>query len=330
MASLSTTYLGLKLRNPLVVSSSSMTDGVEKLKRLEEAGAGAVVLKSLFEEQLLLEGEKLSASLDMTEAVSAEARGYFAAIPFRNDASQYLELIEDSRRAVQIPVIASLNAVHRAKWGQLARQLESAGASALELNLYEVVADPARTAAEVEQGYLDVVAEVRAGVKLPLSVKLSPFFTSLPNVVAGVARRGAEGVSLFNRFHQPNLDLEGMGTSSRLEFSRPEDALLAMRWIGLLYGRIPGLQFAATGGIHEGKCALKVIAAGAQVAMVCSTLFKNGPRYLREMLTEMQAWLTLKEYASVDDLRGALSQKNNPDPQAYERAQYIKLLVGHD
>ncbi len=330
MTSLQTTWLGLKLRNPLVVSSSSLTDSPDKVTRLQEAGAGAVVLKSLFEEQLELDSQRIHETLTQTRDVSAESLTFFQDIDFEVNAADYLKLVEASKRAVSIPVVASLNCRHKGSWGPYARDLESAGADALELNVYDIPADPTRTGAQVEADYLDAVSEARAAVKLPLNVKLSPFFSSLPHVVREIARRGANGVSLFNRFYQPNLDLDRLEIVSRLTLSRPDDALLPMRWIALLFGRVPNLEFAATGGIHDGKAALKMIAAGARVAMVCSALFKNKERFLGEMLGEMEGWLKEKEYAAVDDLRGTLSQAKSPDPASFERAQYIRMLVGFE
>jgi dihydroorotate dehydrogenase (fumarate) len=330
MTSLQTTWLGLKLRNPLVVSSSSLTDSAEKLKKLQESGAGAVVLKSLFEEQLELDAQRIQETLAQTQNVSAESLTFFKDIDFEVSPRDYLKLVETGKHAVNIPVVASLNCRHKGSWGPYARQIESAGADALELNIYDIPADPEKTGAQVEAEYLDAVSEARAAVKLPLNVKLSPFFSSLPHVVREIARRGANGVSLFNRFYQPNLDLENLEVASRLSLSRSEDALLPMRWIALLFGRVPNLEFSATGGVHDGKTALKMIAAGARVAMVCSALFKNKERHLGEMLGEMEGWLKEKEYASVDDLRGALSQAKSPDPASFERAQYIRMLVGFE
>jgi dihydroorotate dehydrogenase (fumarate) len=330
MTSLATSYLGLKLRNPLVVSSSSLCDSPEKLQRLQEAGAGAVVLKSVFEEQIDLEGAKLDKSLNQSEEVSAEASRYFADIPFEIGPGEYLSLIEKSKRAVNIPVIASMNCLHGGKWGPFAKKIASAGADALELNLYSLQTDPTKGAERIEKEYLDSVAEVRAAVKLPVAVKLSPFFTSIPNMVAQLAARGANAVVLFNRFYQPNLDIFAMKPVSRLHLSQPDDALLPLRWTGLLFGRVPNIEIAATSGIHDGQTALKMILAGARVAMVCSALFKNGPQHLVHMLAEMEAWMRAKEYATIDEVRGILSQKTNPEPQAYERSQYIKMLVGFD
>ncbi len=329
MIDLSTTYLGLKLKNPIVVSSSSQTDSVEKIKALEAAGAGAVVLKSLFEEQIVLEAEKLESSLDGTANSFQEATTYFADIPLHTGSDQYVQLISSAKKAAKIPVIASLNCVSSRNWGKLARDIEAAGADALELNIYYLSTDPTRTAAQIEATYLEVVDEVRKRVKLPLAVKLSPFFTSIPNMVSQLASRKVNGVVLFNRFYQPNLDLDEMRISSQLHLSGPDDALLPMRWIALMYGRAK-LDFAATTGIHDGITALKVLAAGATVVQVCSTLFKHKAPYLAVMLREMEAWLKEKEYGSVSEIRGTLSQKTCPNPEAFERAQYIKILVGHD
>jgi len=330
MTSLATTYLGLKLKNPLVVSSSSLTDSPEKLQRLQEAGAGAVVLKSVFEEQLELEAMKIDKSLNAGEGVSAEATGMFADIPFEMGPGEYLKLIEKSKRAVNIPVIASVNCVRGGKWSSFARKISEAGADALELNLYALQTDPEKGAAAVEKEYLDAVAEVRAATRLPLAVKLSPFFSSIPNMVAQLAKRGANAAVLFNRFYQPNLDIFAMKTVSRLHLSHPDDALLPLRWIGLLHGRVPKLELAATSGIHDGQTALKMILAGAQVAMVCSAIFRNKEQQLTQMLAEMEAWMRAKEYRTIDEVRGLLSQKSNPEPQAFERSQYIKMLVGFD
>jgi len=330
MTSLSTTYLGLKLRNPLVVSSSSLCDSPEKLQKLQEAGAGAVVLKSLFEEQIELEAAKLNQSLAAMEEVSAEASSMYANIPFENGPTDYLRLVEKSKRAVTIPVIGSLNCLHGGKWGVYAKKIADAGADALELNLYSIQTNPEKSGAQVEKEYLDTVAEVRAAVKIPLAVKLSPFFSSIPNVVAQLAARGANAVVMFNRFYQPNLDIFALKTVNRLHLSQPDDALLPLRWIGMLYGRIPNIEFAATSGIHDGQTALKMILSGARVAMVCSAIFKNKEQHLAHMLAEMEAWMRAKEYATIDEVRGILSQKSNPEPQAFERSQYVKMLVGFD
>ena len=329
MIDLSTTYLGLKLKNPLVVSSSSQTDSVEKLQALESAGAGAVVLKSLFEEQIIREADKLDSSLLAGAYSSPEASSYFADIPLQSGSEPYVQLVKAAKKALKIPVIGSINCASARNWGKFAREIEAAGADALELNIYFIPTDPSRSSQQIEAAYLEIVEEVRKRVKLPVAVKLSPFFTSIPNMVGQLAARGVNGAVLFNRFYQPNLDLDELRIDSQLALSRPEDALLPMRWIALLYGRAK-IDLAATTGIHDGKTALKVIAAGASVAQVCSALFKHKAPHLAVMLREMEAWLTEKEYASINDIRGILSQQKCPDSEAFERAQYIKILVGHD
>ncbi len=326
---LSTTYLGLKLRNPLVASSSSLCDSVVKLKALEDAGAGAVVLKSLFEEQLILEADKLEGDINLHAESFPEASSYFPDIPMQIGPEQYVGLVKSAKKALKIPVIASLNCVTSRSWTKYAREVEAAGADALELNIYFVPTDPSRTSAQIEGTYLKIIEGVRKAVKLPIAVKLSPFFTAIPHMVSEVAKREVNGVVLFNRFYQPDLDLDALHPSLQMHLSHAEDSLLPMRWIALLYGRV-AIDMAATTGIHDARTALKVLLAGANVAQLCATLFKNKPQYIGTMLREMEAWLTEKEYTSLRDIRGVLSQKSCPDPEAFERAQYIKILVGHD
>lgn len=329
MTDLSTTYLGLSLRNPLVVSSSSLTDSAEKIKSYEGEGVGAVVLKSIFEEQITKEAEDMDAALDQGAHSFPEAAGsYFANIPMEIGPGEYVRLVEAAKKAVKIPVIASINCVSASSWTKYAKHLESAGADALELNLYYLPTDPSKTGAEIEKTYVDIVKQVCGQVKLPVAVKLGPFLTSIPHTVSEIAKAGAKGVVLFNRFYQPNLDIEEMKISSQLQLSRPDDVLLPMRWIAILNGRVD-VDFAATTGIHDGKAALKVILAGAKVAQVASAIYKHKAAHLGVMIRDMEHWLSEKQYASVNDIRGILSQKTCEDPQAFERAQYIKVLVGH-
>jgi dihydroorotate dehydrogenase (fumarate) len=330
MTDLSTTYLGLKLRNPLVVSSSSLTDSADKIKSYEDNGAGAVVLKSIFEEQINKESEDMVAALEQGAHSFPEAAGsYFADIPIEIGPGEYVRLVESAKKAVKIPVIASINCVSASGWTKYAKHLESAGADALELNLYYLPTDPAKTSADVEKTYIDIVGQVTSEVKLPVAVKLGPFLTAIPHTVAELAKAGAKGVVLFNRFYQPNIDLDELKLSSQLQLSRSDDVLLPMRWIAILAGRVD-IDFAATSGIHDGKAALKVILAGAKVAQVASAIFKHKAPHLGVMLRDMESWLKEKEYASVDEIRGILSQAKCKDPEAFERAQYIKVLVGHE
>ncbi len=329
MTDLSTTWLGLKLRNPMVVSSSSLTGSLDKLKAVEAAGAGAVVLKSIFEEQLLVEAEKMDETLSAGAGFQEATTSFFADIPMDYGPEEYLKLISDAKKSLKIPVVASINCVSRGAWSEYSKKIESAGADALELNLYFVPTDPMRTGADIEKVYLDVVRDVRSHTRLPISVKLHPFLTSIPHMVGKIAEAGANGVTLFNRFYQPNFDVEKLEIVNTLQLSRPEDALLPLRWIAILYGRVK-VDFAATSGIHDGRGAVKMVLAGASVTQVASVIFKYKVAHIGQMLRDFEGWMKEKGYGSVADFRGLLSQKSNPDPAAFERAQYIKTLVGHD
>lgn len=329
MTDLSTTWLGLRLRNPIVVSSSSLTGSLDKLKELEAAGAGAVVLKSIFEEQINLEADKIDDALHAGAGFAEGSSSFFSDMPMDFGPTEYLDLLKSAKQSLKIPVVASINCVSKGRWTDYAAKIQSAGADALELNLYFIPTDVARSGADIETQYIDIVRDVRTHTALPLSVKLHPFLTSIPNMVAKVAQAGANGVTLFNRFYQPNIDVDDLKIAHTLQLSRPEDALLPLRWIALLHGRVP-VDLAATSGIHDGRGAVKMLLAGASVAQVASVLFKHKPAHLGEILREFEAWMKEKQYASVADFRGLLSQKSNPEPAAFERAQYIKILVGHD
>lgn len=330
MTDLSTTYLGLKLRNPIVVSSSSLTGTVDKVRALDDAGAGGVVLKSIFEEQIQREADHIESTVAAGAQSFPEAtNAYFADIPMDLGPGEYYKLVEGAKKAVGIPVIASINCTHAGQWAEYAKGLESSGADALELNLYFLPTDPQRKSSDLEAAYLDVVREVRSRVKMPIAVKLSPFLTSVPNMVASLTQAGAQGVVLFNRFYQPNFDLDELSIRSTLELSRPEDALLPLRWIALLYGRVKA-DLAATTGVHDGKTVAKMILAGASVAQVASALYRHKPAHLGVMLQDLESWMKGKDYASVSEMKGILSQKKHADPEAFERAQYIKMLVGHE
>jgi dihydroorotate dehydrogenase (fumarate) len=329
MTDLSTTWLGLKLRNPIVVSSSSLTGSLDKLKEAEAAGVGGVVLKSIFEEQLTLEAQEIESKLQAGAGFQEATSSYFADIPMDYGPADYLKLIGDAKKGLKIPVVASINCISAGSWSEYAKKIEGAGADAIELNLYFLPTDPKRSGGDIEKVYLDVVHDVRKRTRLPISVKLHPFLTSIPHMVARIAEAGANGVTLFNRFYQPNFDVDKLEIANTLQLSRPEDALLPLRWIAILYGRVK-VDFAATSGIHDGRAVVKMILAGASVTQVASVIFKHKTQHVGEMLRELEGWMKEKEYASVADFRGMLSQKSNPDPAAFERAQYIKTLVGHD
>jgi dihydroorotate dehydrogenase (fumarate) len=299
MADLRSTYLGMELRSPLVASSSPLTGSLDGLCRLEAAGAGAVVLPSLFEEDL--------------------AADYGAA---------YRSLIQQAKRTLSIPVIASLNGVSRGGWVRHAARLEEAGADALELNIYYVSSRPGLSGSEVEWHYLDTVRAVRQATSLPLAVKLSPYFSSLVNLAGELVEAGADGLVLFNRFYQPDLDIERLEVIPRVELSSSVELRLPLRWIAILHRRF-GVSLAASTGVHTATDVVKVLLAGADVAMMTSALLRNGPDHLRPVETRLRDWMDAHRYETVGQLRGRLSQRSVPDPAAFERANYIKTLASH-
>jgi dihydroorotate dehydrogenase (fumarate) len=326
MPDLTTTYLGLQLCSPLVASASPLSKRVETVRRLEEAGAGAVVLYSLFEEQITHESLELDHYLHAGSHTYAESLSYFPDLEHYNvGPERYLDHLRAVKAAVGIPVIASLNGVSAGGWLEYARRVEQAGADAIELNIYYLAADPLLSAVELEETYVALVREVAAEISIPLAVKLSPFFTSLPHLAARLVSAGAQGLVLFNRFYQPDLDLETLQVVSNLELSTSQDLRLPLRWIALLYGRIHA-DLALTSGVHTPLDALKALMAGAQVAMLASELLANGVGRLGEILAGMRAWMEEHEYASVEQLRGSMSQRAVAEPAAFERANYMKVL----
>ncbi|HEX9012667.1 MAG TPA: dihydroorotate dehydrogenase-like protein [Anaerolineaceae bacterium] len=330
MVDLSTTYLGLKLKNPLVASASPLSKKLESVVKLEEAGASAVVLYSLFEEQIAYESRSLSFFLDQGSESNPEAATYFPDLGHYNvGAEGYLEHIRKLKSAVKIPVIGSLNGVTEGGWIDYAKKIEDAGADALELNLYNIPTDLYVTASEVEQEYLDVVRHVRSAVKIPLAVKLSPFFTSLPNFASQLSEAGVNGLVLFNRFYQPDFDIETLEVVPSLELSTSHELRLPLRWIAILYGRV-NLDMALTSGVHTGQDAIKALMAGSSAVMLASELIHNGQARLGAILHEMEEWLEKFEYLSVEQMRGSMSQRAVDDPSAFERGNYMKALNTFD
>jgi dihydroorotate dehydrogenase (fumarate) len=328
MADLRTRYLGLELRSPLVASSSPLTGSLDWLRRLEAAGAGAVVLPSLFEEDLADETEQVDA-LVATGATSAEARaGHPAQAGYGAGPAAYLSLVTQAKQALSIPVIASLNGASRGGWVRYASRLEAAGADALELNIYYVSSRPGSSSSEVEWHYLDVVRSVRRAIGIPLAVKLSPYFSSLANLAGQLAEAGANGLVLFNRFYQPDLDIETMEVRPTLELSSSVELRLPLRWIAILHRRF-GVSLAASTGVHTVEDVVKVLLAGADVAMMTSALLRHGPDHLRTVEVGVGDWMDRHGYETVDQLRGRLSQRSVPDPAAFERANYLKTLASH-
>jgi len=324
---LATEYLGLHLRSPLVASSSPLTGNLDDLRRLEDAGAGAVVLPSLFEEQIEHEAVQVDRVLETGAGMFGEALTFFPDLgDYDTGPDRALELVRRAREALDVPVIASLNGVSPGGWLEHARLLEEAGAHALELNLYLVAADPELTAQALEDRYLELVRSVRAGLRIPLAVKIGPFFTALAHTARELVRAGADGLVLFNRFYQPDLDVETLAVEPRLGVSTSEELRLPLRWIALLHGHLGEASLGATTGIHTAADALKALLAGADVAMLASALLASGPPHLQRLERDMVEWMAEREYTSVRQLRGSVSQQSAEDPTAFERANYMRTL----
>jgi dihydroorotate dehydrogenase (fumarate) len=323
---LSTTYLGLRLRSPIVASAGPLTGDVASWQALEAAGAGAIVLPSLFEEQVEREALAIDAASALGSESSAETSTYLPGLGDHYDgAAWHLGLVEVARYRLSIPVIASLNGTSPGGWVQYARSLESAGAHAIELNIYDVVVDPHIKSSDVEQRYLDLVQDVRAQVTVPISVKLGPWFTSLPHFATALEAAGVDGLVLFNRFYQPDIDLDTLAVKPRLELSTSADARLPLHWIGILRGLV-SCSLAGTSGVHEGADALKLLLVGADVAMTTSALLRHGPEHIATMLTWIREWMRTREYESIDQLKGSVSRRNISEPGSYERANYYQVL----
>jgi len=326
---LTSRYLGLALANPVVASASPLTGTIDGLTRLQDAGVGAVVLPSLFEEQIEHE-EMATHNLMLYGAeLSPEARGFFPEMQaYETGSAKYLKLIGEARKALSVPVIASLNGYTPGGWTRIAKQCEEAGASAIELNVYFLAADPADSADAVEQRYLDLVASVRATTKVPVAVKVSPYFSAMASMSMRLVKAGADGLVLFNRFVQPDIMLDELEVAPHLVLSTSDELRLALRWIAILHGRIDA-SLAATGGAHTPDDVLKLLLAGADCVMVASCLLKQGPQHVGTLVRGVEAWMREREYASVAQMKGSLSQQSCPDPDAFERANYMKALKSY-
>jgi len=329
MVDLSTTYLGLKLKNPLVASSSPLSQKVESALALEKAGVAAIVMYSLFEEQILRDSYKIDADLDRGIETFPEALTYLPDYGQYSIGPQtYLRHLRNLKNALNIPVIGSLNGVTDGGWVEYAQKIQDAGADALELNLYNLATDPEITCADLEAEYLHLVSHVRNSISIPLAVKLSPFFTALPNFAKHLAEVGVNGIVLFNRFYQPDFDLEELEVVPHLVLSNSNEMRLPLRWIAILYKRIP-VDFALTSGIHTAEDLLKALMAGAKVGMVTSAFLLHGVDRAAQILSELQAWMIEKEYESVTQMIGSMSQQAVADPAAFERANYMKVLSSY-
>ncbi len=327
MVDLSTTYLGLKLRSPLVVGAAApLSEDLDNLKAMEDMGAGAVVLHSLFEEQILQERYALYYHLTHGSESHPEAISYFPEQEiFHVGSEAYLNHVRRAKEMVDIPIIASLNSSTVGSWSDYAHKVEQAGADALELNIYYVPTDLLMTGEQLEQTYINIVRNVTSSVNLPVAVKLSPFFSNMANMAKRLSDVGANGLVLFNRFYQPDIDLETLEIEPNLLLSSSREIRLSMRWIAILYGTIP-VDFAATSGIYTAHDVIKMMMVGANVTMLVSVLLSHGIEQLQTIEKDIVEWLEVKEYHSISQLRGSMSQVNCPDPGVFERVQYLKAL----
>jgi dihydroorotate dehydrogenase (fumarate) len=323
---LSTNYLGLHLKNPIVASASPLSRSVESMKRLEDAGVAAIVMYSLFEEQIAHEAAELDHYLNYGTESYAEALTYFPeAEEYNLGPDEYVELLHRAKQSLGIPVIGSLNGISTGGWIDYARKIEEAGADAIELNVYYIPTDPELTGQEVEDRYLQVLHAVKQAVHIPVAMKLSPFFSSMAHMAKRLDTAGANGLVLFNRFYQPDIDLETLEVVPSVVLSTPMAMRLPLRWIAILYGRVKA-SLAATSGIHTAQDVIKMIMVGADVTMMCSALLKNGPQHITRVLADIRQWMLEHEYVSVSQMKGSMSQRSVADPAAFERANYMKAL----
>ncbi|HZJ13829.1 MAG TPA: dihydroorotate dehydrogenase-like protein [Chthoniobacteraceae bacterium] len=323
---LSTTYLGIKLRTPLVPSASPLSEDFDNIKCMEDAGASAIVFHSLFEEQIRADGYEPHRGIRRPRQPYPEALTYFPErANFRVTLEDYAERIARAKQSTSIPIIGSLNGSTFGGWTMFAREIEQAGADALELNLYSLPTDPGISAEEIETSYLTILTSVIGQVRIPVAVKLSPYFTNLSQFAQRLVKSGAAGLVLFNRFYQPDIELETREVVPRVVLSTPSAMRLPLRWIAILRGRI-GANLAASGGIHRATDALKMLMAGADVTMLCSVLLARGIGHLGTIERELREWMEEHELDSIEQLKGCLSQENYPDPSAYERAQYLRAV----
>ncbi len=329
MPDLSTSYLGLNLKNPVVVSPSPLCEEIGNIVQMEDAGAAAVVLHSLFEEQILIESQALDQGLSLGVESFAESLSYFPDMTAYNLGPEgYLEHIRKAKQAVNIPVIASLNGVTTGGWIKYARLMQEAGADALELNIFYLANDPAIPGAEVEELYTSLVSHVKASVRIPVAVKLGPYFSSMAHMAKKLDEAGADGLVLFNRFYQPDFDLENLEVVPALHLSTPHELLLRLHWVATLYGQVRA-DLAVTGGVHTAHDVLKAMMAGARVAMMTSALLRHGIDHIRTVLRDLVEWMEEHEYESVRQMQGSMSRRNVPDPSAFSRANYMKVLSSY-
>jgi dihydroorotate dehydrogenase (fumarate) len=327
---LTTTYLGLELKHPVVASAGPLSSTLDGVKRLEERGAAAVVLFSLFEEQIRHENESFDYLYEQGMERFPESLSYFPAVEdYHVGPEGYLDLVRSAVEATDIPIIGSLNGITDDGWTEYAKEIESAGARALELNIFFIPADIAISGREVEERYVRIVSRVKRTVNIPIAVKLSPFFSSIGEMARWLVEAGAEGLVLFNRFYQPDFDLDALEVRTTLELSGPGEIRLPLLWVALLHGRLDA-SLAATSGVHRAEEVIKYLMAGADVAMTTSALLRHGPGHIETLVNDMTAWMELRNYESVRQMKGSMSQSKVADPTSFERANYIKVLESYE
>ncbi len=326
MIDLSTRYLGLELENPIIVSSSGLTNSVEKITKLKEYGAGAVVLKSLFEEQIRYEAGTMADTSDYPEA--ADYVNYYTK---NNSVEEYLQLISDAKSQSDIPVIASINCISGKDWLDFASNVQEANADALELNIFVLPADKSKKPGYYEEQYLDITAKVKKHISIPVSVKIGPYFTNLHYMVEQLFFRKIAGVVLFNRFYAPDIDTDQLKITAAEVFSNPSDIRQTLRWVGMISSvyKFQDFDIAASTGVHDGDAAVKLLLAGANAVQVCSVLYKKGPEYVKEILNDIKLWMDKRHYSTINEFRGELNYQNIEDPAMYERAQFMKYFSSH-
>ena len=326
MVDLTTTYMGLTLKNPIVPSASPLSADLDTIKRMEDAGAAAVILHSLFEEQIDLEAEAMAYYLDQGTESFSEALTYFPAVhEYRREPDDYVEHIRRAKEAVGIPIIPSLNGITPGGWTRYAKRFEDAGADAVELNVYFIPTNPSFMSYDIEDLYVKLLKDVKSHVSIPVAMKLSPYFSSMPHVASMLDAEGADALVLFNRFYQPDIDIEALEVTPNLQLSSSVEMRLPMRWIAILYGHMDA-SMALTSGIHTHKDVIKAVMAGADVANVCSVLLKKGIEEMSLLVQGLAAWMEEHEYESLEQMKGSMSQKSVPEPAAFERANYMKVL----
>jgi dihydroorotate dehydrogenase (fumarate) len=326
MISLETKYLGLSLKNPLIISSSGLSDSVEKIQKLENAGAGAVVLKSIFEEQIKMEaGLIINSHIDN----NPDAYDYINAYIKDNSLDQYLTLIEQAKKEITIPIIASINCYSTDEWANFAKKIEQAGADALELNIFYLPTDKDFTSNDFEKIYFDIVIKIKNKIKIPVVIKLNPHFTNLCYIIDQLFYRGASGVVLFNRFYEPDIDIHYKKFKVAQVFSSPADIRTTLRWVAIASSQIEDIDISASTGVHNGEAVIKLLLAGAKTVQICSVLYKKGPEVIGLMLKELSEWMKENNYKTIDAFRGLMNYKRITDPSVYERSQFMKYFSSY-